>query len=162
MLPLSEGFVTSFTNERFVDNTDDTAGGLDGSRDFVLDHGCCLTQGVSLGLRLGPPGHTGGHVDALDGDPVTLGVPLPHGVRVVNKQIAVGKGSSGHPHQLEGVGRDLKARGAAGGDGGHRDNRLRGGHGAARPCCGLLGDGDCLTLPGCVVLNSRYGDRHLD
>ena len=91
MLPLSEGFVTSFTNERFVDNTDNTAGGLDGGRDFVLDDGGRLTQGVSLGLRLDWLGSSR-HVDALHGDPVTLRVPLPHGVGVVNKQITVGEG----------------------------------------------------------------------
>ena len=159
---LSEGFVASFTNERFVDNAH-AGGALDRGRDLVLDDGRGLTQGVPLGLRLDGPGPASGHVDALDGDPVPLGVPLPHGVGVVDEQVAVREGGPGHTHQLEGVGRDLKARGAAGRDGRHRDNRLRGGHGAARPRGrGLLGDGDCLPLAGGVVLDSRYWDRHVD
>ena len=157
MLPLGEGFVTSFTNERFVDNTDDTAGGLDGSRDFVLDDGGCLTQGVSLGLSLDPPGHTGGHVDALDGDSVTLGVPLPHGVRVVEDEVAVGQ-LGRHPHQLQRVRVDLDAAHAALRDGRHRDNGLGAGH--HRAAAALLGDGDGGPLAGCVVLNLRYGNRH--
>ena len=156
MLTLRKTFVAYLANEGFADGAGHR---LDGGGHLVLDDGGRLAQSVALALRLDGRGGggRGGHAGDLHGDAVPLGVPLPHGVRVVEDEVAVGQ-LGRHPHQLQRVRVDLDAAHAALRDGRHRDDGLGAGH--HRAAAALLGDGDGGPLAGCVVLNLRYGNRH--
>ena len=87
MLPLSKAFVADVTNERFVGGI---GRGLDRSGGhFILDNSRSLTEGVAF--RLDSDCCCSGaacHSRDLDRDPVPLRVALPHGVWIVDKQVA--------------------------------------------------------------------------
>ena len=159
MLSLGKGLVTNLTDEGLVEGPRTGLGGATaGGAHLVLDDGGGLAERVplTLGLDLGR-----GHAGDLHRDAVALGVPLPHGVRVVEDQVGVGQ-LGRHPHQLQGVRVDLEAVPGPRGHGRHRDDRGLGGRGRGRAAARFLGDGNSCPVLGCVILNGGSGDRHVD
>jgi len=78
---------------------------------LVLDDGSGLAQGIA---RLAFHGRSWGWLRGhshLNWDSVAFRIPLPHGVGVVNEEVAVWQRGR-HAHQLKGVGGELEARGS--------------------------------------------------
>lgn len=116
MLTLSEALVADFANEGLGWHRRS----FHRCRHFALDDGGSLAQGVTLAF---PAGLAHGRC-YLYRDPVPFCVSLPHGVRVVDEEVAVGQRAR-HPDELESVGVKLEA-GACPGHSGDRDDRIAG------------------------------------